>query len=175
MLFSMTPILVMAIAVAGYFFGEKAAQGEIIDEIQDLVGPNAARAIQALVLAARNPASGLTATVVAGAVFILGATTVFVELKSSLDELWRIETRAQAAKVRSALRTTVHTRLVAFGIVLVLALLFLASLIASAALAMIEHRAAGLWGARLLRRRPRRRWRQCRRSFRWASSWRSSP
>ena len=149
-LFSMTPILVMAIAVAGYFFGEKAAQGEIIDEIQDLVGPNAARAIQALVLAARNPASGLTATVIAGAVFILGATTVFVELKSSLDELWRIETRAQAAKVRSALRATVHTRLVAFGIVLVLALLFLASLIASAALAMIEHRAAGLWGGAIV-------------------------
>src|SRR6187399_3335223 len=92
-LFSLTPILVMAIAVAGYFFGEKAAQGDIFAEVAGLVGPNGAQAIQALLLAARNPASGFVATIVAGVLFVVAATTVFVELKSSLDELWEIDPR----------------------------------------------------------------------------------
>jgi membrane protein len=61
-LFSMTPILVLAIAVAGYFFGAEAAQGEIVTQVQGLVGPNGAQAVQALLASARNPASGLLAT-----------------------------------------------------------------------------------------------------------------
>jgi len=61
-LFSMTPILMLAIAVAGFFFGMQAAQGEIIGQIQGLVGPNGAQAVQALLAAARDPISGLMAT-----------------------------------------------------------------------------------------------------------------
>jgi membrane protein len=56
-LFSMTPILVLTIAVAGYFFGAEAAQGEIIVQMQALVGPNGAQAINAVLAAARNSES----------------------------------------------------------------------------------------------------------------------
>jgi len=145
-LFSLTPILVMAIAVAGYFFGEKAAQGDIIAEVAGLVGPNGAQAIQALLVAARNPASGFVATIIAGVLFVVAATTVFVELKSSLDELWEIDPRIRPAQTRSALRILLHTRLLAFGLVLVLALLLLISLVMSAALTVLEQRAAAVWG-----------------------------
>src|SRR3990167_8547453 len=89
-LFSMTPILVVAIAVAGYVFGAEAAQGEIVAQMQGLVGPNGAQAIQALLAAAQDPASGLVAILVASVLLLVGATSVFVELKGSLDEMWGI-------------------------------------------------------------------------------------
>jgi membrane protein len=139
-LFSMTPILVLAIVIAGYFFGAEAAQGEIVAEVQGLVGPNGAQAIQALLAAARDPASGLMATLAASVLLLLGATSVFVELKGSLDELWGINKSHQ-----SIFRVLLRTRLHAFGLVLVLAFLLLVSLVLSAALAMLEHYADGVW------------------------------
>lgn len=145
-LFSLTPILVIAVAVAGYFFGEQAAQGEIIAQVEGLVGPHGAQAIQALLAAARNPASGLLATMVATLLFLVGATTVFVELKSSLDELWGIDPRGRPARARSAVGSILQARLLAFGLVVVLALLLLISLVVSAGMTMVEHRATTLWG-----------------------------
>jgi membrane protein len=141
-LFSMTPILVLAIAVAGYFFGAEAAQGEIIIQMQGLVGPNGAQAIQALLSAARDPASGLVATIVASVLLLAGTTTVFVELKGSLDELWGIKKSRQ-----SGFRVLMRTRLMSFGLVLVLAFLLLISLVVSAALAVLERYAGGIWSS----------------------------
>jgi membrane protein len=141
-LFSMTPILVLAIAVAGYFFGAEAAQGEIIAQLQGLLGPNGAQAIQALLAAARNPASGLLATVVSGVLLLVGATSVFAELKDSLDELWGTEQSLQSGIV-----ALVRTRLLSLGLILVLAFLLLISLIVSAALAVLERYADGILGS----------------------------
>jgi membrane protein len=141
-LFSMTPILVLAIVVAGYFFGAEAAQGEIVAQMQGLVGPNGAKAIQALLAAARDPASGRLATLVASVLLLLGATSVFAELKDSLDELWGMDKPRQ-----SAFSVILRTRLLSFGMVLVLAFLLLVSLIVSAALAVLEHRVGGVLGS----------------------------
>ena len=141
-LFSMAPILVLAIAVAGYFFGAEAAQGEIVAQVQGLVGPNGAQAIQSLLAAARDPASGLVATLVASVLLLLGATSVFAELKDSLDELWGIDKPRQ-----SAFSVILRTRLLSFGMVLVLAFLLLVSLIVSAALAVLERYAGGVLGS----------------------------
>ena len=138
-LFSMTPILMLTIAVAGYFFGAEAAQGEIVSQVQGLAGPNGAQAIQALLAAAQDPASGLAATLVACVLLLLGATSVFAELKASLDEMWGIDKSCQSAFSVVFLRT----RLLSFGMVLVLAFLLLVSLVVSAALAMLERQAGG--------------------------------
>lgn len=140
-LFSMTPILVLAIVVAGYFFGAEAAQGEIVAQVQGLVGQNGAQVIQALLASARDPASGLVATIVASILLLLGATSVFAELKDSLDEMWGIDNHGQ-----SAFSALLRTRLLSFGMVLVLAFLLLVSLVVSAALAMLEHNAGGVLG-----------------------------
>jgi len=141
-LFSMTPILVLAIAVAGYFFGAEAAQGEIIIQMQGLVGPNGAQAIQALLAAAQDPASGLVATILASVLLLVGATSVFAELKGSLDEMWGIRKFR-----RSSFGTLVRTRLLSFGLVLVLAFLLLISLVVSASLAVLERYAGGIWSS----------------------------
>jgi membrane protein len=140
-LFSMAPILILAIAGAGYFYGAEAAQGEIIAQLEALVGPNGAQAIQAVLAGARDPVAGFTATMVATVLLLVAATTVFAELKGSLDELWGNEPR-QGLAIVGFLRTRLH----AFGLVLVLAFLLLVSLVVSAALAMLERFAGGIWG-----------------------------
>lgn len=140
-LFSVTPILILAIAIAGYFFGAEAAQGEIVAQVEELAGPNGALAIQALLAAARDPSSGLVATLVASIFLLLGATSVFAELKGSLDELWGIEKPG-----KSAFGVLLRTRLLSFSLVLVLAFLLLVSLVVSAGLAMLERYAHGMLG-----------------------------
>jgi membrane protein len=141
-LFSMTPILILAIAGAGYFFGAEAAQGEIIAQVEALVGRNGAQAIQALLAGARDSTSGLVASMVASVVLLVGATSVFVELKGSLDELWGVEPPKGWAII-AFLRTQLHS----LGMVLVLAFLLLVSLVLSAALAVLERYAWGAWSA----------------------------
>ena len=139
-LFSIAPILVLAIAGAGYIFGAEAAQGEIIAQVEGLVGHNGAQAIQALLAGARDPASGLAATMLASVLLLLGAASVFVELKGSLDEIWGIEPRKGLAIV-----VFLRNRLHAFGLVLVLAFLLLVSLVLSATFAFLERYAGGIW------------------------------
>jgi membrane protein len=137
-LFSMTPILMLAIVVAGSVFGAEAAQGEIVAQVQGLVGPNGAKAIQALLAAAQDPASGQVATLVASILLLVGATSVFAELKDSLDELWGVAKPSQ-----SAFMVLLKTRLLSFGMVLALSFLLLVSLIFSAALAILESYGGG--------------------------------
>jgi len=139
-LFSMAPILILAIAGAGYFFGQEAAQSEILAQIEYLVGPNGAQVIQALLAGAQDSDAGLTATLVASVLLLIGATTVFVELKGSLDELWGLEAPKGLAVI-----VYLRTRLHAFGLVLVLAFLLLVSLVLSAALALLERHASNIW------------------------------
>lgn len=141
-LFSMTPILVLTIAISGYFFGAQAAQGEIIAQMKALVGPNGAQAINALLSAASNPKSGVIASVIATILLIMGTTSVFVELKDNLDEMWGTGNKPQS----SSLSIILKTRILCFGLVLVLAFLLLVSLVISAALAFLQRYVlGGLW------------------------------
>lgn len=133
-LFSLAPILILAIAIAGYFFGMQAAQGQVVAQLQTLVGTNGAQAIQALLVAARDPVSGTVATIVAIALLVIGSTGVFTELKDSLDELWGVaKTRRHSTFLR-----LLKGRLESFGLVMLLAFLLLVSLIINAALPWLE-------------------------------------
>ncbi len=133
-LFSLAPILVLAVAVAGYFFGVEAAQGRMISEIHYLVGQNGTNAVQAILASARDPVAGVWATAVASLLLLIGATSVFTELKGSLDELWGVE-KSKLSPVGVLLRT----RLISFSLVMALAFLLLISLVISAALSMFEN------------------------------------
>jgi len=141
-LFSLTPILILAIAVAGYFFGNEAAQGQIIYQIQGLVGHNGAQAIQALLAAARDPSASLMATIIATILLVVGATSVFTELKASLDEIWGTQKPTQ-----SVISVLLKTRLLSFGIVLTLSFLLLISLVVSAVLSVLQHYVGGIWSS----------------------------
>ena len=141
-LFSLTPILILSIAIAGYFFGTDAAQGQIILQIQYLVGKNGAEAIQALLAAARDPKAGMFATIIAMGLLVVGATTVFAELKSTLDDIWGTK-----KSTISGINLLLKTRLLSLSLVLVLAFLLLISLVVSAALAMLQEYVGGIWSS----------------------------
>jgi membrane protein len=141
-LFSLAPILILTIAVAGFFFGDAAAQGQIIHQIENLVGHNGAVAIQAILAAARDPVGGQLTTVVAIGLLLIGATSVFTELKGSLDDLWGVP-KSELSPMSILLRT----RLLSFGLVLVLTFLLLISLVVSAMLSMFEQYVGSLWGS----------------------------
>ena len=132
-LFSIAPVLIIVIAVAGFFLGAEAARGEIVAQLRGLLGEDGAIAVQGLLESASEPEEGLLATLASIALLLLGATTVFAELQSDLDRIWRAET----AKSPSGVWAFLRARLLSFGMILVLAFLLLVSLVISAALAVL--------------------------------------
>ncbi|WP_038487111.1 YihY/virulence factor BrkB family protein [Collimonas arenae] len=139
-LFSMAPMLILVIAIAGAVFGEQAARGEIFGQLSGLIGSTGADAIQLLLAAAHKNQSGPVAALIAVIVLLVGATTVFSELKDSLDEIWYVERTRQ-----SGIMSLIRTRLLSFGLILVLAFLLLTSLVVSAALALLSKYLGGIW------------------------------
>lgn len=139
-LFSMAPILVLVIAVAGSFFGKQQAQHEIVAQLRQLLGSQGADAVQLILAGASDQVQGLLATVLATALLLFGATSVFAELKASLDEIWELP-----AVREFSLWDLLRTRLLSFGLVLVLAFLMMVSLVLSAALAVLERYWGGIW------------------------------
>jgi membrane protein len=139
-LFSMTPILVLAIAGAAHFFGAEAAQAEIIAQVAGVVGREGAEALRPLLAGARDPAASLVATMVASIVLLVAAAAVFVELKGSLDELWGFQPPTGRAVI-AFLRTQLHS----FGVVLVLAFLLLASLVLGNVIELVKPQSGGAW------------------------------
>ena len=92
-MFSLAPILLIVIAVAGIAFGDEAARGEIFMQLEGLLGTPGATAVQSLVESAGRPANSVPAAIF-GVIFVLvGATTVLAELQDALDRIWRAPTR----------------------------------------------------------------------------------
>ena len=139
-LFSLAPILVLVIAIAGFFYGTDAAQGQLLDELRGLVGKQGAETIQAILAGARNKESGKLATIIATALLLVGATSAFAELKDSLDEIWDVPPPKDATWW-----DTVRTRLLSFGLILTLGLLLMFTLVVSAALSVLEKYLGGMW------------------------------
>jgi len=142
-LFSIAPLLLIVIAVAGFFFGEEAAQGEILAQLRGLIGDEGAIAVQGLLKSASRPAEGVIATVAGLFVLVLGATTVFGELQNALDRIWRVP----AVKEGGGIWKLIRTRLLSFGMVLGIGFLLLVSLVASAALSALGKWWDGLFGS----------------------------
>ena len=132
-LFSIAPLLLIVISIAGLVFGEDAARGAIFGQLQGLVGDESARAVEGVLQAADKPTQGIVSTVIGVAVLLLGATTVFGELQNALDRIWRAPAREKASGLWSLLRT----RLLSFGMVLGLAFLLMVSLVLSAGLSAL--------------------------------------
>ncbi len=131
--FSLAPLLVILVAVAGLVFGEDAAQGRIVAELRDLMGKEGAVAVEALLKSASDPAESSIAAAVGFITLLIGATSVFGELQSSLDRIWR----APAAAKKGGLRALFRERLLSFAMILGLGFLLIASLAFSAALAVM--------------------------------------
>src|SRR5438874_6724630 len=113
-IFSIAPLLLISIAVAGLVFGHDAAQGRIVGQIQGLVGEQAAKAIQAMLENARKPGHGIMATVFGTATLLFGAGGAFNELRAALDVIWEIPPRKGGG-----IKAMVRERLASFAMVLV--------------------------------------------------------
>ena len=135
-LFSLAPLLVLIIAIAGMVFGQDAAQGAIIAQLQSIMGKEGATAVQGLLEAAREPSTGIVASIVGGFLLLLGATAIFAELQTDLDRIWQVPAKEKPSGLWGWLRS----RVLSFGLVLGLAFMLMISLVVSAALA-----ASGEW------------------------------
>jgi len=133
-LFSLAPLLIISIAIAGAVFGAEAARGEILAQIRGLTGDQAAAAIEGMVRNASRPAAGIFAAIVGLATLLFGATSAFAELKQGLDQIWG----APAETVRG-LWYTIRTRLLSFGMILAVGFLLLVSLVFSAAVSALQN------------------------------------
>jgi membrane protein len=137
-LFSIAPLLLIAVGVAGLVFGEQAARGEIFGQLRELMGDQGAAAVERLLASADKPEGGVIATATGITMLLLGAMTVFGELQNALDRIWRAPARKKSAGWWNLL----HSRLLSFGMVLGIAFLLMVSLVVSAALSALGK----LWG-----------------------------
>ena len=147
-LFSMAPLLLLVISVAGLVIGDDVARGLIHEQLVTLLGEQGASAIAAVLTADDERSEGLIAAGVSLATLVLGATTVFAELRRDLDRIWQHE-----AKAAGGLRSFIGARLWSFGLVLTIGLLLMVSLVLSAAVtALGAYWAESLPGSPLLLR-----------------------
>jgi membrane protein len=139
-MFSLAPLLLIVVSVAGLVFGEDAARGEISAQLGALMGARSAAALQDVLSSVKQPGQDASFSFLGLVLLIAGATTVFGELQDALDRIWRVP----SSIARSGWITLLRTRLLSFGMVLAIGFLLLVSLVASTALALL-----GRWGAPL--------------------------
>lgn len=135
-MFSIAPLLLIVITIAGWFFGPEAARGEIVSQLGGLMGEDGAKAIEGLLASINKSGAGLLATIFGIFLLLFGATTVLAELQSNLDRIWKVPEKAKTSGVWNFVRA----RLLSLGMILGIAFLLMVSLVVSAVIA-----AMGTW------------------------------
>ena len=131
--FSITPLLVIAIAIAGAVFGRDAARGEILEQINSLVGEQGAQVIEVGLNNASQPELSNVASIISVVVLLIGASGVFAQLQEALNTVWDVK-----AKPDRGIWNFIRKRLLSFGMVLAIGFLLLVSLILSAVLSGVS-------------------------------------
>lgn len=139
--FSLAPLVMIVIGVAGFFWGEDAVRGELLRQIGGMVGENGASAIEGVIRSgAQEPGQGVAAGLISAGVLLVGATTVFAELQRALDRIWEVPAQAR----KKGIWNLVRARLLSIGLVLSLAFLLLVSLVVSTMLSALGGWLGGL-------------------------------
>ena len=125
--FSLAPLLVVIIAICGFFFGQEAVQGTIDNQIQAFIGADAAKQIQEMIKNAAVSGKGTMATIIGVVTLLIGATTIFGEIQDSINSIWGLK-----PKPKVGIMKTIQTRLLSFGLIASLGFLLLVSLAATA-------------------------------------------
>lgn len=141
--FSLAPLLLIVISVAGLVFGEDAVRGEVFGQLQGLLGTDASKAIEGLLASVSKPEEGIVASIIGVALLLIGATTVFGELQDALDRIWRAPARDRSG----GLWGLVRARLLSFGMILGIAFLLMVSLVFSAGVAAFGKWSSGVFGS----------------------------
>lgn len=139
--FSLSPLLIIVIAIAGLLFGPEAVEGYIVEQIGGLIGEETGRAIQAMIESSRKPAAGIIGSVVGVLTLAIGASGVFAELQDSLNTIWKVQPKTKGSGVMKMIRD----RFLSFTMVLTIGFLLLISLLVHAALAAFGKFMGGLF------------------------------
>jgi membrane protein len=141
-MFSIAPLLYLIISIAGLFFGPDAVRGMVFEQIASLMGQGGAEAIREMLAHVSEPKTGSMTTAVSIAVLLFSASSVFGQLQTSLDTIWRVPEAEKRKEQANGVWSFVRSRLLTFGMVLGLAFLVTVSLLLSTALS-----ALGRWWA----------------------------
>jgi membrane protein len=144
-LFSLAPLLLVAVAIAGVFVGRSEAQQALVDQLSTMIGVNAALAVDSLLEAAGSARDGALPAAIGFAALAFAATRVFAELRASLNRVWRVH-----PQTTSGIWNFVTTRILAFGMVLAVGFLLLVSLAASALIEALGESHGFEFGASIL-------------------------
>ncbi|MEP7282668.1 MAG: YihY/virulence factor BrkB family protein [Rubrivivax sp.] len=131
--FSLAPLLLIVVSVAGLVFGADAARGHLVNELSGLIGTDSARALEDMIASVNQPGKGVLATVIGVLTMLIGATTVFGELQDALDRIWQAPVRDRSAGFFKLLRT----RVLSFGMILAFGFLLVVSLVVSAGISAL--------------------------------------
>ncbi|WP_176736537.1 YihY/virulence factor BrkB family protein [Oligoflexus tunisiensis] len=137
--FSLGPMLIIAIAIAAFFFGEEAARGEIFNQLRGIIGDAGAASVELLVKASSKPVSGGIAAVSSLLTLFIGATGVVVQLKDALNTIWGVR-----AKPGRTLKVFLRTYVLSIASLLGLGFILVVSLMASTILQVIGDYMGGL-------------------------------
>ena len=133
-IFSLSPLLVIVIFVAGLIFGADAARGEIVYQIRDLVGQEGSEAVQTALKNTQYSDEGIIAIIISAVTLLIGSTVVFVELQESLNMIWKVKPKPG----QSFIQTLLLDRFQSFAMVVGTGFLLLVSLIISALRAVLN-------------------------------------
>ncbi|MFZ2493676.1 MAG: YihY/virulence factor BrkB family protein [Thermoanaerobaculia bacterium] len=134
-IFSLGPLLLIAISMAGIFFGEEAAQGRISDELGKVFGPEMAKAMEQLVEAAHREKAGVIATLIGLVTLLFGASGVFGQLKEAMNTIWNVEPKRSPGVIGF-----VTQRFLSMSMVLGVGFLLLVALVFDAGISAMGHR-----------------------------------
>jgi membrane protein len=132
-IFSIPGLLVLIIAITGYFFGKDAVNENIINQISSTMGTDTATSIKEMLLKANTSKSSVIGSIVSIGVLLVGATGVFVELQKSLNDIWNVKPIKQ-----NGLWLIIKARLFSFGLIVAIAFLLLVSLVISTGLTALS-------------------------------------
>jgi membrane protein len=136
--FSLAPLLIIAISVAGFFFGEQAARGEIFQQLSNLVGASAAVEIQNLLIASASKPRSTLAAAIGLVTLLVGASGVFGQLKDALNTIWGVRLQPGAA-----LRQFLRDYLLSFGMILAIGFLLIISLLITTVMKALQDHLIG--------------------------------
>jgi membrane protein len=132
-IFSIAPLLVITIAIAGFALGKEAAAGQLYETMSGYVGSKAATGLESMVESASKPKAGVIATIVGSITLLLGASGVLGQLKDALNTIWKVRIKKGAGW-----KYMLRSRFLNFGMVLVIGLLLLVSLVLTSWLAALD-------------------------------------
>lgn len=142
--FSLAPLLVLIIAIAGLVGGREAAQTQTMSQVEDLIGTEGREFVEGMIESASQPETGWTATLIGAVTLLFGALGVFGELQNSLNTIWEVKPKPARGWL-DAVKRFVFRRLLSFTMVLGIGFLLLASLVISAAVSALGEYIATRW------------------------------